>query len=175
MQSPESSLKRRNPSTSPDPDNKRRRLSPQHDESRDKDEATANPDSSDPKPDARSDKREPSPSSQQTADRRSSRQTARGGNGRDEERKRGQRLFGALLGTLSQKPSTAAQRRRADIERKQQAKLKMQDEEYDEIKRKRREDVIALRKKEQKYLEMESVGYHIILLRLWDSGCWTYC
>jgi hypothetical protein len=38
----------------------------------------------------------------------------------DEDRKRGQRLFGGLLGTLSQSSSSAAQRRRADIEKKQQ-------------------------------------------------------
>ncbi|KMU85858.1 hypothetical protein CIHG_03387 [Coccidioides immitis H538.4] len=49
--------------------------------------------------------------------------------GREEERKRGQRLFGALLGTLSQSSLTATQKRRADIERKQQAKLKQQDED----------------------------------------------
>ena len=43
-----------------------------------------------------------------------------------EERKRSRRLFGALIGTLSQgsTKTSVAQRRRADIEQKQQTKLK---------------------------------------------------
>src|SRR5436189_174697 len=52
-----------------------------------------------------------------TADGRANRRES----GAAEERKRGQRLFGALLGTLSQSSSSAAQKRRADIEKKQQA------------------------------------------------------
>ncbi|KAB8349803.1 hypothetical protein FH972_023816 [Carpinus fangiana] len=40
------------------------------------------------------------------------------------DRKRGRRLFGSLLGTLAQAaPSNAAQQRRAEVERKQRAKL----------------------------------------------------
>ncbi|KAF7117986.1 hypothetical protein CNMCM5793_007355 [Aspergillus hiratsukae] len=132
--SPEASLKRRNSSTTdPDPDSKRRRLSTQEE----KDPAV-----------------EPfSDTTEQRPDRRASRQA----NGRDEERKRGQRLFGALLGTLSQRSNTAAQKRRADIEQKQQDKLKLQDEEYDELKKKKREERAALRKKEQRYYEEESM------------------
>jgi hypothetical protein len=75
-----------------------------------------------------------------------------------EERKRGQRLFGALLGTLSQSLSPAAQKRRADIERKQQNKLKLQDEEYGEKKRKRKEDLITQRSAQQEYFEKQAVG-----------------
>ncbi|KAL3467740.1 pinin/SDK/memA/ protein conserved region-domain-containing protein [Aspergillus heterothallicus] len=74
---------------------------------------------------------------------------------RDEERKRGQRLFGSLLGTLSQSSNSAAQRRRADIERKQQDKLKLQDEEYGELKKKKREERLEIRRKEQKLYEKE--------------------
>nr|KMM72062.1 hypothetical protein CPAG_08361 [Coccidioides posadasii RMSCC 3488] len=77
--------------------------------------------------------------------------------GREEERKRGQRLFGALLGTLSQSSLTATQKRRADIERKQQAKLKQQDEEYDEQYRKRREELMARRRRDQVVYERESL------------------
>ena len=76
---------------------------------------------------------------------------------RDEERKRGQRLFGALLGTLSQSSNSASQRRRADIERRQQDKLKLQDEEYDGLKKQRRDERVAIRKKEQRAYEKESV------------------
>jgi hypothetical protein len=76
-----------------------------------------------------------------------------------EERKRGQRLFGALLGTLSQRSSTAAQKRRADIDQRQQAKLKLQDEEYGELKRKKRDDIIAERRSRQREAEKEAVCF----------------
>jgi hypothetical protein len=75
-----------------------------------------------------------------------------------EERKRGQRLFGALLGTLSQSSSSAAQKRRADIEKRQQDKLKLQDEEYGEKKRKRREELVSQRKLQQKDFDREAVS-----------------
>ncbi|THC97840.1 hypothetical protein EYZ11_002693 [Aspergillus tanneri] len=133
-------LKRRQSSISdPDPDNKRRRLSFRDDN--DERRSVANgkqtsPDGADQKP-----------------DRRPSRQTGR----RDEERKRGQRLFGALLGTLSQSSNSAAQKRRADIEKRQQDKLKLQDEEYDELKRKRRDERAAIRKKEQIIYDEEAM------------------
>ncbi|KAL9612778.1 MAG: hypothetical protein Q9167_002663 [Letrouitia subvulpina] len=77
--------------------------------------------------------------------------------GQLEERKRGQRLFGALLGTLSQSSSSAAQKRRTDIERKQQAKLKLQAEEYDEQKKQRLEALTATRRKEQKIYDKQSM------------------
>lgn len=41
-----------------------------------------------------------------------------------EERKRSRRLFGAMLGTLAQGPTSAASKRRAEIEQKQRAKLR---------------------------------------------------
>lgn len=137
--SPDATLKRRNSSTTdPDPDSKRRRLSTQEE-----------------KDHPASDRK---PSILDTAEQRPGRRASRQANGREEERKRGQRLFGALLGTLSQRSSTAAEKRRADIERKQQVKLKLQDEEYDELKKKKREERVALRKKRQRYYEEESVS-----------------
>lgn len=78
--------------------------------------------------------------------------------GQAEERKRGQRLFGALLGTLSQNSATTAQKRRADIEKKQQAKLKLQAEEYDEKKKRELEKLMNLRRKEQKKWDEQSVS-----------------
>ncbi|KAI5282478.1 hypothetical protein KEM54_002714 [Ascosphaera aggregata] len=66
-----------------------------------------------------------------------------------EERKRGQRLFGALLGTLSQTPSSASQRRRAEAEKKQAARLRMKEGELDENALARREEIIAQRRREQ--------------------------
>lgn len=81
-----------------------------------------------------------------------------------EERKRGQRLFGALLGTLSQSSSSTAQKRRTDIEKKQQAKLKLQADEYDEKKKQRLEALVAVRRREQKKFDEQSVG--LIKLRV---------
>ncbi|KAL9021179.1 MAG: hypothetical protein Q9185_001580 [Variospora sp. 1 TL-2023] len=77
--------------------------------------------------------------------------------GQMEERKRGQRLFGALLGTLSQSSSSTAQKRRTDIERKQQAKLKEQAEELDEQKKQRLESLMAVRRNEQKKYDKQSM------------------
>ncbi|CAG8182664.1 unnamed protein product [Penicillium olsonii] len=77
--------------------------------------------------------------------------------GREEDRKRGQRLFGGLLGTLSQKPSIAAQRRRADIEKKQQEKLKTQDVEYDELRKRRKEEREELRRRQAPLYEREAM------------------
>ncbi|PGH15455.1 hypothetical protein AJ79_02432 [Helicocarpus griseus UAMH5409] len=74
-----------------------------------------------------------------------------------EERKRGQRLFGSLLGTLSQSSSTVAQKRRADIEKKQQAKLRIQDEEYNELSRKKREDILEERRKAQRVYDKQAM------------------
>ncbi|KAJ5431368.1 Pinin/SDK/MemA protein [Penicillium cf. griseofulvum] len=75
--------------------------------------------------------------------------------GRDEDRKRGQRLFGGLLGTLSQSSSSAAQRRRADIEKKQQEKLKSLDAEYGELKKRRKEQRDEIRRREMPLYERE--------------------
>ncbi|MCJ1395534.1 hypothetical protein MMC18_008420 [Xylographa bjoerkii] len=74
-----------------------------------------------------------------------------------EERKRGKRLFGALLGTLAQSSSSTAQRRRVDIEKKQQAKLKLQDEEYDEKKKLRLDALMEVRRREQKKYNKQSM------------------
>lgn len=79
------------------------------------------------------------------------------GSGAVEERKRGQRLFGALLGTLSQSSTSTAQRRRADIEKKQLGKLQQRDEELEDEIRRKREKLDAVRRKEEKVWEEQSV------------------
>ena len=76
-----------------------------------------------------------------------------------EERKRGQRLFGGLLGALSQSSATSAQKRRADIEQRQQAKLKLQDEQHSETKRRKKEELVDERRRQQKELERASVCF----------------
>ena len=77
-----------------------------------------------------------------------------------EERKRSRRLFGALIGTLSQgsTKTSVAQRRRADIEQKQQTKLKMQAEELDQKRLKRLEIVMGVRRREQKKFDERTVS-----------------
>ena len=162
---PESNLKRRKPSIT-DPDTKRRRLS-SHSNYSNREKVRESPDLgsipdfrrrsstgaakpvSPGKEGGQKDDREPSSATTTTTSRKVGR--------RDEERKRGQRLFGGLLGTLSQGSNSTAQRRRADIERRQQDKLKLQDEEYDGLKKKRRDERVAIRKKEQRIYGEESV------------------
>ena len=80
-----------------------------------------------------------------------------------EERKRGQRLFGALLGTLSQSSSSStaqakAQSRRKDIEQKQSAKLKHEADVFDEKKRQRLEVLNNVRRREQRVYERQAVS-----------------
>ena len=87
-----------------------------------------------------------------------------------EERKRGQRLFGALLGTLSQSSSSTAQKRRVDIEQKQQAKLKLQAEEYNERKKQKLDALMETRRQEQKKYDKQSVSPRGIML-LSDCVC----
>ncbi|KAF6224990.1 hypothetical protein HO133_010185 [Letharia lupina] len=86
-------------------------------------------------------------------------QSERRRSGQMEERKRGQRLFGALLGTLSQSSSSTAQKRRTDIEKKQQAKLKLQAEEQDEKKKQKLEALLVVRRGEQKKFDKQSVSF----------------
>ena len=95
-----------------------------------------------------------------TSDRPSDRRRS----GQLEERKRGQRLFGALLSTLSQSSSSTAQKRRTDIEKKQQAKLKLQAEEYDEEKKLRFEALMEVRRREQRKYNKQSVGSPTLLI-----------
>jgi hypothetical protein len=79
------------------------------------------------------------------------------------ERGRERRLFGAVLGALSQAPSTtAAQKRRSEIEKRQLAQRKQESEESEQRKAER----IARRKvqrwKEQKRFERDSVGQPVV-------------
>lgn len=80
------------------------------------------------------------------------------GTGAVEERKRGQRLFGALLGTLSQTSAKPAHRRRDEIEKRQQDKLRQKDEELEDEKRKKRERLDAVRREEQIVWDKQGVS-----------------
>lgn len=136
LQSPDHPAKRRKSSVS-EHEPKRRRLSAQHEGS---------PQSQPRRPSS------PAPEPEHPTEKRPVRR------GREDERKRGQRLFGGLLGTLSQGSASAAQKRRADIEKKQQEKLKSQDDEYDGLKKRRKERRDAIRRRETPFYEREAVG-----------------
>lgn len=64
------------------------------------------------------------------------------------ERGRERRLFGAALGALSQNSATTAQKRRAEIEKRQLAQRKQDDQESEQRKAER-----AARRKEQRWKE----------------------
>lgn len=74
-----------------------------------------------------------------------------------EEKKRGQRLFGGLLSTLSQSAPNRQQHRRQDIEKKQVERARAQKAE-DEVKRKERlAELSIVRKDEQVKWDEQSV------------------
>ncbi|KAJ4363610.1 hypothetical protein N0V83_009906 [Neocucurbitaria cava] len=73
------------------------------------------------------------------------------------EKGRERRLFGAVLGALSQNPTTAAQKRRSEIEKRQFAQRKLQDQESGQRKAERVARRKVQRWKEQKYFEKESM------------------
>jgi hypothetical protein len=80
-----------------------------------------------------------------------------------EEKKRGQRLFGGLLSTLSQKSPLATNKpalhkKRDEIEQRQRDRLKRDDEERSEERRLKREELDRVRRTEQKRWERESLG-----------------
>ena len=80
------------------------------------------------------------------------------------ERGRERRLFGAVLGALSQNPTTAGQKRRSEIEKRQQAQRKQEDEESEQRKAERLARRKVQRWKEQKRFERQAVcrgrGWH---------------
>ena len=75
--------------------------------------------------------------------------SALAGKGLVEEKKRGQRLFGALLGTLSQSSATGAQRRRAEVDKRHAVRDAKRGEEVVEEEKRRREALTRKRAREQ--------------------------
>ncbi|KAM0436807.1 hypothetical protein ACHAPT_002519 [Fusarium lateritium] len=66
-----------------------------------------------------------------------------------EERKRGKRLFGGLLSTLSQTTGSSQQKRRLEIERRQQERLQKQKLEDDRVRNENRARLTGIRMAEQ--------------------------
>jgi pinin/SDK/memA protein len=80
--------------------------------------------------------------------------------GREEEKKRGQRMFGALLGALSAKgnSSSTAAKRRADIEKRQAEKLKQLEQDVNQREREQAEELMRTRRKEQWVVDAAAVS-----------------
>ena len=140
-QEPTTSLKRRQSSISSDTSSKRPRLSPRN----------SNDHGSFPKPASSPPLRKPSLANTSTG---------------VQERQRTQRLFGNVFSNLNKTSAKPAHRKRDEIEKRQQERLKLQTEEAAEEKRKRREEIDALRRKQQKAWDEQSVS----LKRYWGDG-----
>lgn len=74
-----------------------------------------------------------------------------------DEKQRSKRLFGALLGNLSQSGESRTSKRRQEIEVRKKAELQRQDDERLEDKQRRQEKYDAWRKLEQVRLGEENV------------------
>jgi len=81
-----------------------------------------------------------------------------------EERKRGQRLFGGLLSTLSQSTPNGQQKRRQEIEKRQQEKAKQQKAEDEGRRTQKLADLKAVRKAEQIKFDEQSVCYCLMAI-----------
>lgn len=96
---------------------------------------------------------------------RPSRRPPRRATGKDEERKRGKRLFGALLGTIGkfQQDSSSARSRTSAVKRREaeakiQERLKQQTEEIDERRKKQDQDISLKRRMEQREFDERAVS-----------------
>jgi hypothetical protein len=74
------------------------------------------------------------------------------------ERGRERRLFGAALGALAQNSATAGQKRRLEIEKRQRAQRKLEEEEGAHRKQERQAKRKAQRWREHRLFEKDSVG-----------------
>jgi hypothetical protein len=75
------------------------------------------------------------------------------------EKDRSRRLFGGLLGSLSQKGDSRTTKRRQEIESRRKAELQRQDDEHVEDKQRRLEQLAEKRKRVKRQLEDESVCF----------------
>ncbi len=76
-----------------------------------------------------------------------------------EERKRGQRLFGGLMSTLSQTDSNSQHKRRLEIERRQQERAQQQKIEDDKRRAEKLARLTEIRKVEQIKFDEKAVGF----------------
>jgi hypothetical protein len=81
-----------------------------------------------------------------------------------EERKRGRRLFGGLLNTLSQSASNAQQNKRLEIEKRQQEKARLQKAEDESRRAERLQKLKEVRMREQVKFDEQSVSIGTFIL-----------
>lgn len=89
-----------------------------------------------------------------------------------QERQRTQRLFGNVFSNLNKTSAKPAHRKRDEIEKRQQERLKLQTEEAAKEKRKRQEEVDALRQRQQKAWDAQSVS---VRMQTWTGKKLTRC
>jgi len=77
----------------------------------------------------------------------------------EQEKKRGQRLFGGLLSTLSQKPAGQQQKKRVEIERRQQERAQQQRVEDDKRRAEKLAKLNRVREVEQVKFDEDVVSY----------------
>jgi len=76
-----------------------------------------------------------------------------------EERKRGQRLFGGLLNTLSQSASNAQQKKRLEIEKRQQEKARLQKAEDESRRAEKLQKLKEVRTREQVKFDQQTMRF----------------
>lgn len=88
------------------------------------------------------------------------------------EKDRSRRLFGGLLGPLSQKDDSRTTKRRQEIESRRKAELQRQDDEHVEDKQRRLEQLAEKRRRVKKEMQAETVrifppslleDYHLLI------------
>lgn len=79
-----------------------------------------------------------------------------------EDKKRGKRLFGGLLNTLNQGPSSSQQKRRQEIEKRLQERMQKQDAEDGQRRAERLAELRTVRIREQIIFDEEVVSISLI-------------
>lgn len=85
------------------------------------------------------------------------------------EKDRSRRLFGGLLGSLSQKGDSRTAKRRQEIESRKKAELQQQDDQNLEDKQKRLEELAEKRRRVKKRMDEETVSV-LERVRDWKGG-----
>lgn len=80
-----------------------------------------------------------------------------------EEKKRGQRLFGGLLSTLSQSTPTGQQKRRQEVEKRQQERAKQQKADDETRRKEKLASLKTVREAEQIKFNEVAVSWHFYM------------
>lgn len=98
------------------------------------------------------------PARRESADKPSEPSNARRKSSTVNEKDRSRRLFGGLLGSLSQKGDSRTAKRRQEIESRKKAELQQQDDQNLEDKQKRLEELAEKRRRVKKRMDEETVS-----------------